>query len=153
PNLLPLQIQLLEISLGEGNLVRQLRTTCDHQQRRFSRTKLHVFNFADLALAIEYRAADQVAQVRPARLRLGALVNRKLKFRAHQRLGIGNRLDALKLQYQKTLMRPQILDRHFAALAVLLERPQPHVSPKALRNSGVQLNRYFPAASLGLDDD
>src|SRR5208337_4903683 len=76
-----------------------------------------------------------------------------LKFGAEQRLGIGNRLDALKLQHQKTLMRPEILDRYFAALAVFGERPQPHVLPEAVRNIGVQLNRYFSAASLRLDDD
>ncbi len=66
-----LQIQLLQIRLGEGNLVGQLRCplfASNHQQRRFSRAKLHVLDLADLALAIEYCATDQVAQIRPAGL-------------------------------------------------------------------------------------
>ena len=133
-------------------LFTSLLLIANYQQRRFSRSKLYVFNLADLALAIEHGATDQVAQVRPARLQLGAFTARKLKFGAHQRLSIGNRLDALKLQNQKTLMRPQILDRYFAALAVFRERPQPHVLPEAVRNAGMQFDRYFSAASLGLDD-
>ena len=50
-------------------------------------------------------------------------------------------------------MRPQIFDRHFAALAIFCERPQPHVLPETVRNIGVQFDCYFAAASLGLDDD
>jgi hypothetical protein len=50
-------------------------------------------------------------------------------------------------------VRPEILDRHFAALAVFRERPQPHVLPEAVRNISVQFDRYFSAASLRLDDD
>ncbi len=156
------QIQLLKVRLGEGDLVGQLRTlpifapllfTSNDQQRRFSGPELYVLDFADLALAIEHCATDQVAQVRPARLQLGAFAARKLKFGAHQRLGIGNRSDALKLQHQKTLMRPKILDRYFAALPIFRERPQPHVLPEAVRNIGVQFDRDFSAASLRLDDD
>jgi len=158
PDLLPLQIQLLQIRLGEGDLIRQLRSTPllltpNYQQRRFSGAELHILNLADLALAIEHCATDQIAQVRPARLQLGAFTARKLKFGANQRLGIGNRLDALKLQHQKTLLRPEIFDRYFAALPVFPERPQPHVLPEAVRDIGVQFDCYFSAASLGLDDD
>jgi hypothetical protein len=158
-----LQIQLLQVRFGEGDFVGQLRSmlplftpllfTSNYQQRRFSGAELHVFNLADFALAIEHRATDQIAQVRPARLQLGAFAARKLKFGADQRLGIGNRLDALKLQHKKTLMRPEILDGHFSALAVSRERPYPHVLPEAVRNTGVQLNRYFSATSLRLNDD
>ncbi len=50
-------------------------------------------------------------------------------------------------------MRPQIFDRYFAALAVFRERPQPHALPEAVWNIGVQLDRYFSAASLRLDDN
>jgi hypothetical protein len=50
-------------------------------------------------------------------------------------------------------MRPKIFDRHFAALAVFRKRPQPHVLPEAVRNIGVQFDRYFSAAPLRLDDD
>src|SRR5208282_5600484 len=156
PDLLPLQIQLLQIRLGKGNLVRKLRCPLfipNYQQWRFSGAELHVFNLANLALAIEHCATDQVAQIRPAGLQLGALTARKLKFGADQRFGIGNRLNSLKLQHQKTLMRPKILDRYFAALAVFSERPQPHCLPEAVRNIGVQFDRYFSTASLGLDDD
>src|SRR5271157_1055534 len=77
----------------------------------------------------------------PAPLQLGAFTARKLKFGAQQRLGIGKRLDALKFQHQKTLMRPEILDGYFAALTVFPERPQPHVLPEAVRNIGVQFDR------------
>jgi hypothetical protein len=114
---------------------------------------MHVYNLADLALAIEYCATDQVAQIRPAWLQLRAFTARKLQFGADQRLGIGNRLDAPKLQNQKTLMRPKIIDRYFAALAVFSERPQPHILPKAVRNIGMQFDRYFSAPPLRLDYD
>src|SRR5260221_11745438 len=50
-------------------------------------------------------------------------------------------------------MRPEIFDRYFAALATFRERPQPHLLPEAIRNIGVQFDRYFSAASLRLDDD
>jgi hypothetical protein len=48
-------------------------------------------------------------------------------------------------------VRPQVLDRYFAALTRFQERPQPHVFPEAVRNTGVQLDSDFSAASLGLD--
>ncbi|MGD0792639.1 MAG: hypothetical protein ABR920_12795 [Terriglobales bacterium] len=50
-------------------------------------------------------------------------------------------------------MRPEIFDRYFAALPVFRKRPQPHVLPEAVRNIGVQFDRYFSAAALRLDDD
>jgi hypothetical protein len=50
-------------------------------------------------------------------------------------------------------MRPKIFNRYFAALAVFRERPQPHVSPEAVRNIGVQFDRYFSAASLRFDNN
>src|ERR1700730_5714505 len=153
PDLPALQIELFQECFGEGDFVWQLRSTPNHQQRRFSGPELHIFNLADLTLAVEHCATDQVAQVRPPRFQLSALAARKLKLGAHQRLGIGNRLDALKLQHQKTLMRPEILDRYFAALAVFCERPQPHFLPEAARSIGVQFDRYFSAASLRRDDD
>src|SRR5208282_5563811 len=115
--------------------------------------ELQILNLADLALPIEHCTTNQVAQVRPARLQFRAVASRKLKFSAHQRLGVGNRSDALKSQHQKALMRPEILNHDFAALAVFRERPQPHVSPEAVRNSGVQFSRYFSTASLRFDHD
>jgi hypothetical protein len=50
-------------------------------------------------------------------------------------------------------MRPNIFDRHFAALAVFRKRPQPHVLPEAIGNIGVQFDRNFSAAPLRLDDN
>ncbi len=65
------KIQLLQKCFGEGDLIWQLRLflfISNHQQRSFSGAELHVFDLADLALAVEHRATDQVAQVCPARL-------------------------------------------------------------------------------------
>src|ERR1700723_4661458 len=52
-------------------------------------------------------------------------------------------------------MRPQVLDRYFAAFAVFVfaQRPQLHFGPEAVRNIGVQFSRHFPVAPLRLDDD
>ena len=68
-----------------------------------------------------------------------------------QRLGIGNRVDAIKLQNQQALVRPQVFNLNFAALAILAERPQPHAFAEAVRNIGVQFDCDFSAASLGFD--
>ena len=48
-------------------------------------------------------------------------------------------------------MRPQILDRDFAALAGFCERPQPHTFPESVRNVRVQLSGDFSATPLRLD--
>jgi hypothetical protein len=50
-------------------------------------------------------------------------------------------------------MRPEIFDRYFAALPIFQKRPQPHILPEAVWNTGVQFDRNFSAASLGLDND
>jgi hypothetical protein len=38
-------------------------------------------------------------------------------------------------------------------LPIFQKRPQPHFLPKAVWNTGVQFDRNFSAASLGLDND
>jgi hypothetical protein len=50
-------------------------------------------------------------------------------------------------------VRPKIRNRNFAALPVSRKRPQPHILPETVRNTGMQLDRYFTASSLRLDDD
>ena len=78
---------------------------------------------ANLALAVEYRAADQVAQIRPAWFQLSPFAARKLEFGADQRFRIVNCLDAMKLQHQEALVRPEVFDLYHATLAIFPERP------------------------------
>ncbi len=85
----------------------------------------------------------QVAQVRPARLQLGAFDARNLKLGTDQRLGIGNRLDAVKLQNQKALVRPEVLDLHLPSLVSPWQAP----TAACLRGSGPE---YWCAVRLRL---
>ena len=146
-----LEINPFQICLGVRNLavLTSLFALCtDDQQRRFARAKLNVFNLPDLATRVEHHAAYQVAYVIPSWIKLRPLTAGNLQFAADQSLGIGDRIDARKLQNQVALVRPEFFDLQLAPGVVSRESEHPQAHSEPVRNVAVQLDCDFATAPL-----
>src|SRR3954470_17203060 len=107
------QIHGFQIRLSERH-IELLATRARHnQQRRFAGPELHVLDLSDLAISVENRASDEIADVIPPLLKPRALNSRNLQLRSDQRLSVRHRIDARKLQNQQALVRPQAFNFHF----------------------------------------
>src|SRR5208283_1095617 len=84
-------LHTLQVRFHEWHIELLPRPIGNHQQRSFTGPELHVFNAADLAAVIENGATNEVADVRPAWLKLRALLARDLQFSSYQDFRVGNR--------------------------------------------------------------
>ena len=146
-----LEVHTLQIRLSVRDLV-CFRSCPDNQQRRFPGAELHILNFSDLAVTVEDYASNQIADISPTRLKLGALLARHLKLAANEFFRVGNRIHAREFQNQATLVRPKFFNSEFAPVAVFGQGPQPYAFDEPVWDVAVQLNRNFAAPSLRLED-
>jgi len=140
-----------KVCLGVRNLIFFFSAAQD-QQWRFTGAKLYIFDLADLTLAIEEHATDQIADVSRTPLKRGPLAARHLHFAAYESFGVGNRIDAAKLKNQPSLVWPEFFDFQLAPGIILRQREYPHARPESVRDSSVQLDGNFALTSLRLDD-
>ena len=122
------------------------------QQRRFTGARPYIFDPADLTLAIEEHATDQIADVGQTPLKRGPLAARHLHFAVYESFGVGNRIDAAKLKNQPSLVWPEFFDFQLAPGIILRQLEYPHARPESVRDSSVQLDGNFALTSLRLDD-
>ena len=122
------------------------------QKRRFAGAELHVQNLTDLTAGVVHVAAQQIAHIHPAGFKLRSLAARNLQFRLDQRIRVGNRIDANKLQNQKILVRPELFHLNFAPRVVRTEGKQLQPNSKAIGNIAMNLDRNLAVATLRFYD-
>jgi hypothetical protein len=125
-----------------------LFSVLNHQQRGFAGSKLYGGYRTHGVPVVDDFASHEIADIRRTGFQPGSLRSGNLQLTAQEHLRVIDRIDALQLQNQTSLVRPKLLQFDFASLIVLPEREQAHAWGEAVGMTGVQFDRDFAAAAL-----
>jgi len=120
-----------------------------HKQRRVTGAELYVRDAPDFRATIEYRAADEVANVKFARRQRQAFSTRHLNFATDQGFRLRNAIHSAELEHHQPLVWPATLHHQLAAAAVPIQSEHAETAVKAFLGPGVQFCRDLAAPSLG----